>query len=164
MAVPHTRPAGVTRHATRPALLDGRDRWDSVAQLPGSAAGLMELRLGQAGHGAMGLAVHVPHYLAEAEYPHAARTLLDHLGLATGLALPTDARTEAAARLGADIEQKIAESEQARRVVRALERRYDIVAAEQRPALLAEDQPIPTADQLGAEAEAYLADREDHGI
>jgi predicted ATP-grasp superfamily ATP-dependent carboligase len=163
MAVPHTRPAGVTAHATRPELIEGHERWATVAELPGSASALMELRLGQAGQDAMGLAAHVPHYLAETEYPQAAHTLLDQVGRSAGLVLPTDALTEAAEEIGADIERKVAGSEQASRVVRALERRYDSETAEQRPALLAEDQPVPTADQLGAEAEAFLADREDHG-
>jgi PAC2 family protein len=161
MAVPHTRPAGVTAHATRPELIHHQEQWATTAELPGSAGALLELRLGQAGHDAMGLAVHVPHYLAETEYPHAARTLLDHVSVSTGLLLPTDALTEAAEEIGADIERKVASSEQASRVVRALERRYDsTVAADGRPSLLAKDEPLPTADELGAEAEQYLAEFE----
>jgi predicted ATP-grasp superfamily ATP-dependent carboligase len=164
MAVPHTRPAGVTTHGTRPGLINNNDQWSNTAELPGSASALLELRLGQAGHDAMGLAAHVPHYLAETEYPQAARTLLDHVSLTTGLLLPTDALTEAAEEISADIERKVASSEQASRVVRALERRYDsTVRAEGRPSLLADDQPLPTADELGAEAEAFLAEQEEHG-
>jgi len=164
MAVPHTRPAGVTAHATRPGLISNHEQWSNTAELPGSASALLELRLGQAGHDAMGLAAHVPHYLAETEYPQAARTLLDHVSVSTGLLLPTEALTEAAEEIGADIERKVASSEQASRVVRALERRYDsTVAAEGRPSLLADDQQLPTADELGAEAEAFLAEQEDHG-
>jgi len=164
MAVPHTRPAGVTAHATRPELVSENDQWSNTAELPGSAGALLELRLGQAGHDAMGLAAHVPHYLSETEYPQAARTLLDHVSVSTGLLLPTDALTEAAAQIVADIERKVASSEQASRVVRALERRYDsAVTSDGRPSLLAEDQPLPTAEELGAEAEAFLAEQEDHG-
>jgi proteasome assembly chaperone (PAC2) family protein len=161
MAVPHTRPAGVTAHATRPELINHHEQWATSAELPGSAGALLELRLGQSGHDAMGLAVHVPHYLAETEYPHAARTLLDHVSVSTGLLLPTDALTEAAEEIGADIERKVASSEQATRVVRALERRYDsAVSAEGRPSLLASNEPLPTADELGAEAERFLAEFE----
>ena len=60
------------------------------AEVPGSAVALTEFRLGQAGHAAMGFAVHVPHYLARAEYPQAARVLVDHLAVATGLYLSTE--------------------------------------------------------------------------
>jgi predicted ATP-grasp superfamily ATP-dependent carboligase len=164
MAVPHTRPAGVTAHATRPGLIAHHEPWSSDAELPGSAGALLELRLGQSGHDAMGLAAHVPHYLAQTEYPGAARTLLDHVSVSTGLLLPTEALTEAAEQIGADIERKVASSEQATRVVRALERRYDSeVHAAGRPSLLAEDQPLPTADELGAEIEAFLAEQEGRG-
>jgi predicted ATP-grasp superfamily ATP-dependent carboligase len=162
MAVPHTRPAGITAHATRPGLIDNHEQWSTVAELPGSAGALLELRLGQAGHDAMGLAVHVPHYLAETEYPHAARTLLDHISVSTGLLLPTDALTEAAEEIGADIERKVASSEQATKVVRALERRYDSATGDERPSLLAQDQPLPTAEELGAEVEQFLSEQ-DHG-
>jgi hypothetical protein len=161
MAVPHTRPAGVTAHATRPELMSNHEQWSSSTELPGSAAGLLELRLGQAGHDAMGLAAHVPHYLAETEYPSAARSLLDHVSVSTGLLLPTEALTEAAEEMGADIERKVAGSEQAIRVVRALEHRYDSAAAnDERPSLLAQDQPLPTADELGEEIEQFLAEQD----
>ena len=93
MAVPHTRPIGVTVHGTRPELTEGHEALFATAEVPGSAVALIEYRLGQAGHAAMGFAVHVPHYLARAEYPQAARVLVDHLAVATGLYLPTDALT-----------------------------------------------------------------------
>jgi PAC2 family len=161
MAVPHTRPAGVTAHATRPDLISNHEQWSSTTELPGSAAGLLELRLGQAGHDAMGLAAHVPHYLTETEYPSAARSLLDHVSVSTGLLLPTEALTQAAEEMDADIERKVADSEHASRVVRALERRYDSAAAnDERPSLLAQDQSLPTADELGAEIEQYLAEQD----
>ena len=90
LAVPHTRPIGVTVHGTRPELTEGHEAWFATAEVPGSAIALMEFRLGEAGHDAMGFAVHVPHYLARSEYPQAARVLLDHVGLAAGLYLPTE--------------------------------------------------------------------------
>ncbi len=69
---------------------------------------LIEFRLGEAGHDAMGFAVHVPHYLARAEYPQAARVLLDHVGLAAGLYLPTEALSKAAERADAEIAEQVA--------------------------------------------------------
>lgn len=159
MAVPHTRPAGVTAHATRPDLISDHESWATTTELPGSASALLELRLGQAGYDAMGLAAHVPHYLTETAYPSAARTLLDHVSVNTGLILPTDALTQAAEEISADIERKVASSEQASKVVRALEQRYDS-ATDERPSLLAKDQPLPTADELGDEIERFLAEQD----
>lgn len=161
MAVPHTRPAGVTAHASRRELIADHDQWSGVADLPGSAAALLELRLGQSGHDAMGLAAHVPHYLADTEYPHAARSLLEHLTASSGLVLPTDALTPAAEGVIADIERRVAGSEQATKVVRALERRYDEeLVAHDRPSLIGADQSLPSADELGAEIELFLADQD----
>jgi predicted ATP-grasp superfamily ATP-dependent carboligase len=161
MAVPHTRPAGVTAHATRADLISDHEGWSTTTELPGSASALLELRLGQSGYDAMGLAAHVPHYLTETAYPSAARTLLDHVSLSTGLILPTEALTQAAEEISADIERKVASSEQASKVVRALEQRYDSAAVdEQRPSLLAKDQALPTADELGDEIERFLAEQD----
>jgi hypothetical protein len=162
MAVPHTRPIGVTAHGTRPELTEGHEAWFATADVPGSAVGLLELRLGEAGLDAMGFAVHVPHYLARAEYPHAARVLLDHTGLAAGLYLPTGSLTKAAERADAEIAEQVAGSDEVRQVVQALERQYDVVATGrgQHPGggLAGE---LPSADELAAEVERFLAGESD---
>jgi proteasome assembly chaperone (PAC2) family protein len=166
MAVPHTRPIGVTVHGTRPELTEGHEAWFATAQVPGSAVGLMEFRLGEAGLDAMGFAVHVPHYLARAEYPQAARVLLDHVGIAAELFLPTETVSKAAERVEAEIAEQIAGSEEVRQVVEALERQYDMVASgrgeRSRMGLSGE---LPSADEIAAEVERFLAgeDGEDDG-
>jgi proteasome assembly chaperone (PAC2) family protein len=164
MAVPHTRPIGVTVHGTRPELTEGHEAWFATAQVPGSAVGLMEFRLGEAGHDAMGFAVHVPHYLARAEYPQAARVLLDHVGLAAGLYLPTEALSKAAERTEAEIAEQVEGSDDVRQVVQALERQYDMVSTGrgERSSLGLSGQ-LPSADELAAEVERFLADQDDDG-
>jgi proteasome assembly chaperone (PAC2) family protein len=162
MAVPHTRPIGVTVHGTRPELTEGHEAWFDTAQVPGSAVGLMEYRLGEAGLPAMGFAVHVPHYLARAEYPQAARVLVDHVGLAAGLYLPTESLSKAAEQTEAEIAEQVAGSEEVRQVVQALERQYDMVTSGrgERSSLGLSGQ-LPSADELAAEVERFLADRDD---
>jgi hypothetical protein len=162
MAVPHTRPIGVTVHGTRPELTEGHEAWFATAEVPGSAVGLMEFRLGEAGLDAMGFAVHVPHYLARTEYPQAARVLLDHVGLAAGLYLPTESLSQAAQRSDAEISEQVEASDEVRQVVQALERQYDTVSTGRgdRSGLgLAGE--LPSADELAAEVERYLADQGD---
>jgi proteasome assembly chaperone (PAC2) family protein len=157
MAVPHTRPIGVTVHGTRPELTEGHEAWFATAHVPGSAVGLMEFRLGEAGLDAMGFAVHVPHYLARAEYPQAARVLLDHVGLAAGLYLPTESVTKAAERTEAEIAEQVAGSDEVRQVVEALEQQYDMVASgrAERSSMGLSGQ-LPSADELAAEVERFL--------
>ena len=110
----------------------------------------------------MGFAVHVPHYLARAEYPQAARVLLDHVGLAAGLYLPTETLTAAAARADAEIAEQVAASDEVKQVVEALEKQYDMVASgrgERGGMELGGE--LPSADELGAEVERFLAGHRD---
>ena len=96
MPVPHTRPVTVTAHATRRQLIEPYPVYWGEMRIPGSVSALLELRLGQSGVDALGVAAHVPHYLAQATYPAASLTLLEHLETLTGLHLPTEALAEAA--------------------------------------------------------------------
>jgi hypothetical protein len=158
MAVPHTRPIGVTVHGTRRELTEGHEAWFTAADVPGSAVGLMELRLGEAGHDTMGFAVHVPHYLARAEYPQAARVLVDHIGIAAGLYLSTETLSSAAERAEKEIGEQVSASDEVRQVVEALERQYDAVTAGRASGLSDE---LPSADELAAEVEKFLAGQDE---
>ena len=161
MAVPHTRPIGVTVHGTRPELTEGHEALFANAEVPGSAVALTEYRLGQAGHPAMGFAVHVPHYLARAEYPQAARVLVDHLAVATGLYLSTEALTDAAERAEREIAEQVAGSDEVAQVVAALERQYDtVVTTGTERAGAGLGGALPSADELAAEVERFLANHD----
>jgi hypothetical protein len=161
MGVPHTRPVGLTPHGTRPELITGPRPWFGRVQVPGSASALLELRLGQAGHNAIGFAVHVPHYLAQSDYPAAAVTALDAVAAATGLALPSDELRAAAVRTNTEIADQIAGSDEVEKVVQALEQQYDAFAGSaDRESLLASEQNMPTAEELGAEFERFLAEQD----
>jgi predicted ATP-grasp superfamily ATP-dependent carboligase len=160
MGVPHTRPVGLTAHASRSELIT-KSSWFGKVEVPGSAAALLELRLGEAGHDALGFAVHVPHYLAQARHPGAAIVALDAVMAATGLVIPSDALREAATRTDAEIASQVADSEEVAKVVRALEQQYDAFAgAADRESLLAQDQEMPTADEIGAQFERFLAEQD----
>ena len=159
MGVPHTRPLGVTRHGTRRELT-GQPSWFGTVQVPASAASLLEYRLGQWGHDAGAVGVHVPHYLAQSAFAPAARTALEHVAWATGLALEPEALAEAAADAMEQVAQQVAEAPEVAAVVRALEQQYDGLARSLgRVGLLAESAPLPTAEELGAEFERFLAEQ-----
>ena len=159
MGVPHTRPLGVTGHATSPELIDGYQPLVDRLQVPGSAASLIELRMGEASRPAVGFAVHVPHYLAHASYPTAAVALLAAVERATGLSLPADALREAANITDAEIARQVAGSEEVTEVVKSLEEQYDAFNAG-RQNLLGQQENMPTADELGAQFERFLAEQQ----
>jgi hypothetical protein len=160
MAVPHTRPVSVTAHATDQSLLGDRESWLQRVQVPASVANLLEFRLGRSGHDAMGYAAHVPHYLAQTTYPAAAELLLDSVSASTGLALPTGALREAAALVRDEVDKQVADDEQAGRLVVSLEQQYDAFLRGRKSNLLADaNGPLPTAEELGAELERFLAEQ-----
>jgi predicted ATP-grasp superfamily ATP-dependent carboligase len=160
MAVPHTRPLGLTAHATRPELIAGHESWLNRVQVPGSAGNLLEYRLGKIGRDALGFAVHVPHYLSQASYPTAAEALIAAVSRSTGLLLPTQQLRAAAEIVVADIDKQIAGADEAGALVRSLEEQYDaMIAARASSAGITDTSgPLPTADELGAELERFLAE------
>ena len=160
MAVPHTRPVSVTAHATDKSLLGEHESWLQRVQVPASVGGLLEFRLGESGRDAIGYAAHVPHYLAQTSYPAAAELLLDSISASTGLALPTGSLREAAVAVRAEVDKQVAEDEQASRLVSSLEQQSDAFLRGREASLLAGDTgDLPTADELGAELERFLAEQ-----
>jgi hypothetical protein len=160
MAVPHTRPVSVTAHATDQRLLGDRESWLQRVQVPASVGNLLELRLGESGHDAMGYAAHVPHYLAQTTYPAAAELLLDSVAASAGLVIPTALLHEAAGLVREEVDKQVAEDEQASRLVVSLEQQYDAFLRGRQGNLLADaNGPLPTAEELGAELERFLAEQ-----
>jgi len=162
MGVPHTRPLGVTAHGTKPKLVAGSRPIVDRLQVPGSIASLLEFRLGEDGKAAVGFAVHVPHYLAQAAYPAAAVALLESVTRTTGLSLPDQALLDAARRTDEEIGRQVEASEEIAELVQALERQYDaFVDAAARESLLGDQAlDMPTADELGAQFERFLAEQQ----
>ena len=160
MGVPHTRPLGATRHGTRRELT-GETSWFGTVQVPGSAASLLEYRLGRWGYDAGAVGVHVPHYLAQSSFAPAARTALEHVEEITGLALDPGALAGPAAEALEAVEQQVADAPEVAAVVRALEEQYDgLTRSLGRVGLLAESAQLPTADEIGAEFERFLAEQD----
>jgi predicted ATP-grasp superfamily ATP-dependent carboligase len=161
MAVPHTRPTGITAHATRQDLITGYEPWLRRVQVPSSAGNLLEFRLGRSGRAAMGCAAHVPHSHTQSEYPAAAARLLTAVSRATGLLLPVDDLRTAAEAARVEIDQQVEQAGEAAAVVRSLEEQYDaFVRGQEGTNLLASQTgPLPTAEELGAELERFLAER-----
>jgi predicted ATP-grasp superfamily ATP-dependent carboligase len=159
MGVPHTRPTGVIAHGSRKELIADYEPWVNAVQVPGTAGHLLEYRLGQAGYDAVGFAVHVPHYVAQAEYPGAAAALLAEVSKVSGLSLPLDALVEAATATRAAIDEQVAGAPEVAAVVEALETQYDAFIAGRDSSLLLNSGNLPSADELGAELERFLAEQ-----
>jgi hypothetical protein len=158
MSLPHTRPTHVIVHASRPELREGYQPWLGTIAVPASIGHLIEFRLGEKGMDTIGLAATIPPYLAQTEYPAASAALLREISSRTGLALPIAALDEAAATTRVTIDKQVAQSAEVQALVSALEQQYDSYARANDDALDAGGE-LPSADELGAELERFLAEQ-----
>ncbi|MEE6287662.1 PAC2 family protein [Georgenia sp. MJ173] len=164
MGVPHTRPTTVSAHASSPDLIASQPDILGTIEVPGSVTGLVEYRLGLAGREAVGFSANVPHYLAQSEFPQAAAELVRQIARNGDLALPVGDLEAAASEAALEIGRQVAGSQEVLAVVQALENQYDAfmrgATQETRATLLAQPVELPTADELGATLEAFLAEQD----
>ncbi len=156
---PHTRPIALTAHGTSRGLIEGHLPWVGTMEVPGSVNGLLELRLGKAGKDAMGFAAHVPHYLSQLDHPRAAVALLEAVSAQTGLVFSLDGLREAAERVDAEVAAQVGQSEENLSQVQALEAQYDALVESRTGASPGVPEgPLPSADEIAAQVEQFLAD------
>jgi hypothetical protein len=159
MAVPHTRPIAITPHANRPELVPGDSPWRGELRIPSSAQSLLEVRLGEWGHDCLGFVAHIPHYLAQLDYPRAAAALLEQVEIAGRIMIDLSGLRAEAEDREVEIARYLAANEEVESVVQALERQYDAFerAEETGSSLLAANEPLPTGDEIGKQFEQFLA-------
>jgi hypothetical protein len=161
MPVPHTRPIGVTVSGNRSDLTESMSVWRPTTQAPATAMHLIEYRLQQVGASTVGFVVLVPHYLGDTEYPAAAITAIESISSATGLLFPTEKLREDNREFVANIDEQVAGNAELERLVGALEQRHDAYMQDSplKSPLTTIDGIVPTADEIAAELESFLADR-----
>ena len=159
MPVPHTRPISVTVSGTRTDLAESMSVWRPRTQAPSTALHLVEYRLQQREFPVVGFVLLVPHYLADTEYPAAAITALESVSAATGLIFPTDALREANRDFLGRIDEQVAENGELTKLVDSLEQRHDsyMEGTTLRSPLTDVDGELPSADEIAAELEKFLA-------
>jgi hypothetical protein len=163
--VPHTRPVPLNAHGTDTDLVPNAPGWFSTMEVQGSFAAMLEYRLGEQGGKAVGFEAFVPHYLSQAEYPQATLVLGQRIAQATGLGVPMTPLESAAASNLDEIAEEVKGSTEAQEMIAQLESHYDSLRAEHgniaAPAAGASDEvSVPTADEIGAAFERFLAERE----
>ena len=106
----------------------------------------------------------MPHYLAATEFPQAAAELIRQVSRAGGLSLPVGDLEADGVRVLAEIDRQIESQDEVLAVVRALESQFDIFTADAeragRAPMLAPAEELPSADELGAQIEAFLAGKD----
>ncbi|HWS50964.1 MAG TPA: PAC2 family protein [Microbacterium sp.] len=165
MPVPHTRPIGTTVSGNRRELTVAHSVWRPRTQVPATAGHLLEFRFAERGDRAVGFVLLVPHYLAETENPDAVITAAERLMAATGLVLVLDDVQERREDYIARVDEQVIGNDELQQMVHTLERRYDAYMAGRNPDDESDDEggfserDLPSADELAAELERYLASR-----
>ncbi|WP_022887729.1 proteasome assembly chaperone family protein [Agromyces italicus] len=161
MPVPHTRPIRATVSGNREEFIETMSVWRPTTQVPANALHLIEYRLVDLGHPTTGFVLLIPHYLADAEFPSAAVAALEAISAATGRIFPTDALREQGREFLGRIDEQVGENGELAKLVGTLEERHDayMEGTTLRSPLTDEDGELPSADEIAAELEKFLAFR-----
>jgi proteasome assembly chaperone (PAC2) family protein len=160
---PHTRPARLSVSAAT-AELAGRLGYqrDSLDAPAGVMSGL-ELAMHAVGIPALSLWAQVPHYVSNSPYPAAVASLLDGLHNVAGILTDGDAIRDEAREHTERLDQLVAANLEHLAMVRQLETVWDQSTAEAPappPVPLDANGPLPSGDELAAELERFLRDRD----
>jgi hypothetical protein len=165
MPVPHTRPIGTTVSGNRRELTVAHSVWRPRTQVPATAGHLLEFRFAERGDRVVGFVLLVPHYLAETENPDAVIAAAERVMAATGLVLILDDVQERRDDYLTRVDDQVLGNDELQQMVHNLERRYDAYMAGHDPEDGSYDEggfnerDLPSADELAAELERYLASR-----
>ena len=160
MPVPHRRPIGTTVSGTRSDLVEAHSVWRPHTRVPATIGHLLEYRFAEAGAKVAGFVLLVPHYLGDTEYPAAALAGMDSIAVATGLVFDGDGVREENREYLEKVQEQVSGSDELSRMLEGLEERYDSYmagATQATPIIHTGD--LPSADELAAELERFLANR-----
>lgn len=153
MGVPHTRPVLVTGHSTVPDLVQGNPLFIDRVDIPGSFASLLEVRAGEGQLLGRGFVAHVPHYLAQGAFLPATQAVLSSIVSVTGLDIPAGPLPETVHATLEALDAEVAGDDELPGLVAALEKQYDDLSAQ--------GNPVPSADEIGAAVEQFLAEQDE---
>jgi hypothetical protein len=158
--IPHTRSVGVTVSGNRMDIIDAVSEWKPQTQVPGNVLHLLEYRLSEKGLPTIGYVMLVPHYLSESEYPQSALVAFEQISSATGLVFPTDAIREDSVEFLVKLKSQLEKNEDLQKLVKNLEQGYASENNGPNRAPIAKPvSKMPTAEEIAAELEDYLAIR-----
>jgi proteasome assembly chaperone (PAC2) family protein len=157
---PHTRPVPVTGSADGD-LADQLGLAPSAYEGPTGIVGVVHDACRDAGIASASLWAAVPHYISVSPNPKAALALLSRLALLLETSFDTTKLSQDAVQFEREVSHAVSADEKISRYVRELEsrsdERADDDAEEESPPLLA------SGDDIAAQIERYLAEREEPG-
>lgn len=147
---PHTRTLGVVGSATDAELAKRLGLSRPSYEGPTGLVGALHHELGQADVPVISLRVSVPHYVPGPPNPEATRSLLARLELVTGLRTDHQSLETGAEEWRQRVAKAVADDPEMAAYVKSLEAQVDEAA----------DDLLPSGDDLAAELQAFLRDRD----
>jgi len=163
MPVPHTRPIRLSATGTRDEVAEAISVWNPSAEVPAHVLHALEFELGQREHPVLGLVALVPHYVADAPVPGAALAVIEGLATATGIQLETADLLDSEREWRDEVDGQVSANPEVQRLIAALEAQHDAYLAglHRDGGLVDADGSLPSADEIAAEIERYLATKPD---
>jgi proteasome assembly chaperone (PAC2) family protein len=149
--VPHTRPAPVTAAATDEALMAELGLEPSRYEGPTGIVGVLLDACRRAGLSSLSLWAAVPHYVSLAPSPRAALALVRRFGELLQIDVDVAELEQAADEYSEQVSEAVSADADTAAYVEELERRVDMISAEQ---------SLPSGDTLAAELTRFLRERE----
>ena len=154
--VPHTRSVRVTGTATDPALVGGLELVRSRYEGPTGIVGVLHDTCQAAGWKSASLWAPVPHYIATPPNPLCTRALLERFATLAGLTVDLSGFDALITIWRAEVDGAIEDNDEVRSYIRELEERID-----SEPWHAADDDDVPSGDELAEELEQFLRDQGD---
>jgi predicted ATP-grasp superfamily ATP-dependent carboligase len=153
-ATPHTRPSRLSAIATDRALAAQVGYTNATLDIPAGVQAAIERACVDYDIPAIGLWAQVPHYAASMPYPAAAAALLDGVRIVAGLQFDASALHEQAVATRSRIDEMLDRNDEHQEMVRQLEAQDDAIRR-------ADEQELPTGDELAAEVEQFLREQDE---
>ncbi len=153
--VPHTRDVTLTVMATQDGLAEGMDTRPPTYRGPTGIVGVLHVLAAERGMEAVSLWAPTSHYAAGVVNHKAELALVEGVGRVTGVTLDTTDIRSNAREFEEQVDQVVAGDPRLQQLVEQLEQ-----AAEEEEAGMG-DQELPSGDELVAELERFLRERQD---
>jgi PAC2 family len=149
-AVPHTRPTMLSVTASTDDLANQWPFLRGTLDVPAGVQAAIEREAADVDLPALGLWAQVPHYTSAMAFPAASRSLISAIQVVAELLLPAGTLDEESDEARARLDEIISGNEEHARMVAALEHEADSTA---------DQNALPSGDELAAEVERYLRDQ-----
>ncbi len=152
--VPHTRPTRLALTSPSTEVMESfTGFFRGTVDVPAGIQAAIEVAANEAGIQAMGLWAQVPHYISAMPYPAGSIAIIEGIARVSNLVFPAGELAIEAASARERLDELIAGNEQHEAMVRQLEELVDSEVPMDTGL-----GPLPTADELAAELQAFLRD------